>query len=311
MPSTRQFPVIKKTVSEDLTIHGSEDYRFLDSGDGCRLEQFGPHRLIRPCPTAYWRRELPDLWETADAVHERGRGGEGRWTIRRSLPSQWPITWQGLRLTIKPTGFGHLGLFPEHAAHWPWLTQRLSGAQGEEPPRILHLFAYTGAMTLAAARSGARLCHVDAVADTVAWARRNATASGLDKHPIRWIKDDVMKFTAREIRRHRLYEGIILDPPSYGKGPAGERWILEQHLTPLLERLAPLLSDQPRFVLFTCHSTGFSPALMRNLMADFVATAGGNLQSGSMLLSADNLRRQLPCGYYVRWTPSKSATTTV
>lgn len=294
----------------DLAIHGADDYRFLDSGSGRRLEQFGAYRLIRPCPVAYWRPERPELWETADAVHERGRGGEGRWSMRRRLPPQWPMVWQGLRFTIKPTAFGHLGLFPEHAVHWPWLAQRLGGTEGESAPRVLHLFAYSGAMTLAAARAGAQICHVDAVADTVAWARRNAAASDLDKHPIRWIKDDVMKFTAREIRRHQRYEGIILDPPSYGKGPSGERWILEQHLIALLDRLAPLLSERPRFVLFTCHSTGFSPALMRNLLADFAATAGGHLQSGTMLLSDQGLRRQLPCGYYVRWTPSKSATTT-
>ncbi len=302
--------MLQKFLSEDLTIYGADDYRFLDSGDGRRLEQFGSYRLIRPCPVAYWRRERPDLWETADAVHERGRGGEGHWKRQRPLPSQWPINWQGLRLIIKPTAFGHLGLFPEHAVHWPWLTEQLSGTAGARPSPVLHLFAYSGAMTLVAARAGANLCHVDAVADTVAWARRNAAASGLDQRPIRWIKDDVMKFTAREIRRHRRYEGIILDPPSYGKGPAGERWILEKDLTPLLERLAPLLSERPRFVLFTCHSTGFSPALMRNLLADFAATVGGHLQSGTMLLSDEGLRRQLPCGYYVRWMPSKSATKT-
>ncbi len=310
MSANRQFPMCKKTLSEDLTIFGNDDYHFLDSGDGCRLEQFGRYRLIRSCPAAYWPREQPELWKQADAVHERGQAGEGRWKVLRSFPSQWMINWQGLRLKIKPTAFGHLGFFPEHATHWQWMTELLNAIPRERPAHILHLFAYTGSMTLAAARAGARLCHVDAVADTIAWARQNAAASGLDKRPIRWIKDDVMKFTAREIRRGRRYEGIILDPPSYGKGPAGERWILEKHLWPLLERLAHLLSDRPAFILFTCHSNGFSPALMRNLLADFDNAAGGHLQSGTMLLGADPLRRQLPCGYYVRWTPAKSAITT-
>lgn len=300
----KDTPVETETV--DLTVTGQGDYQFLDSGDGRRLEQFGPYKLIRPSPVAIWPVECPELWSNVDGLHARGHGGEGRWTFNRPLPPQWMIDWQGFRMEIKPTGFGHTGLFPEHAVHRPWLTHRIQAAPQDQPPRILHLFAYTGAMTLATAGAGAEVCHVDAVADIIAWARRNAAASALADRPIRWITDDVMKFTAREIRRGRRYDGIILDPPSYGKGPGGERWILEEHLVPLLARLPDLLSEQPRFVLFTCHSTGFSPALMHNLMNDLTFRLGGQLQSGSMLLGHPRLRRRLPCGFYTRWRPSES-----
>lgn len=291
----------------DLSFTGSQDYAFLDSGGGRRLEQFGPYRLVRPSPVAIWPPEKPELWDLADAVHERGRAGEGLWTYRRPLPPHWEIDCHELRLKIKPTGFGHLGFFPEHMVHWPWLTACLPQGSTAEPVKILHLFAYTGALTLAAARAGAEVCHVDAVPDVISWARANARACGMDDRPIRWIKDDVTKFTARELRRGRRYDGIVLDPPSYGKGPGGERWLLEEHLPGLLEHLPDLLSDSPRFVLFTCHSTGFSPALMRNLMTDLTFARGGHLQSGSMLLGHPGLRRQLPCGFYARWVPSKSA----
>lgn len=303
---------IEETPAIDLTVSGAGEYQYLDSGHGRRLERFGPYRLIRPCPVALWAPEDTAAWDGAEAEYTRGARGDGEWSFRRPLPPNWNMTWQGLHLEIKPTGFGHTGFFPEHAAHWPWLTDCLN-AEGPDraPPRLLHLFAYTGATTLVAARAGSHICHVDAVADINRWARRNAEASGLSDHPVRWICDDVMKFTAREIRRGRRYDGIILDPPSYGKGPSGERWLLEEHLSMLLERLPELLSDTPRLLLFTCHSTAFSPALMRNLMADFTAAMGGQLRSGTMLLGNPLRRRQLPSGFYAAWNPSKSAATIV
>ncbi len=302
---------VTETLTVDLTIHGTDEYLYLDSGNGRRLEQFGPYRLIRPCPIALWLPEQPVLWAAADAEYTRGTRGDGQWTFHRSLPSRWTIRWQGLDLEIKPTGFGHVGLFPEHAVHWPWLTHGLNDPRPTGPVQLLHLFAYTGAVTLAAARAGAQVCHLDAVADIIGWARRNAVASTLNDRPVRWICDDVMKFTAREIRRKRRYDGIILDPPSYGKGPAGERWILEEHLPELLNRLPALLSDTPRLLLFTCHSTAFSPALMRTLLTDFTVAMGGQLRSGTMLLGHPQRQRQLPSGFYAAWSPSKSAATTV
>ena len=275
------------------------NYEYLDSGDGARLERFGPYAFSRPSPIAIWPREQPDLWSQADGVHERDKTGEGHWTFRRKLPPSWPVRCDGLTLHVKPTGFGHVGLFPEHAGHWPWLDLSIRSRPGI--CRVLHLFAYTGAMSLAAARAGAEVCHVDAVEDINAWARRNAEISGLKDAPIRWITDDAMKFVGREIRRGRRYDGVILDPPSYGRGPGGEKWILERDLARLFDMLIEVAASQPAFVLFTCHNPGFSPPLMRNMLVPWAERFGGSIEEGTMVLKGLALRRVLPAGFYARW----------
>ena len=283
----------------DLESRSCADYEFLDSGDGARLERFGPFVFDRPSPVAIWRREKPEAWAQASGVYHRSSSGGGHWSFARTLPPSWPLRWDDLTFMVKPTGFGHMGLFPEHSCHWSWVRDRI--ARGPSPCRVLHLFAYTGAMTLIAARAGAEVCHVDAVKDVNAWARQNAEASGLAGAPIRWIADDVLKFVGREVRRGREYDAVILDPPSYGKGPAGEKWLLEEHLPPLLERILELM-PHPRFVLFTCHTPGFSPPLMANMLMPWTQKFGGETEAGSMIIRTPGLRYVLPMGFYARWT---------
>ena len=275
------------------------EYAYLDAGDGWRLERFGPYVFRRPAAVALWAPERPALWQQAAGVYQRGRSGTGSWTFHQRLPAAWPLRWAGYTFKIKPTGFGHLGLFPEHSCHWEWVVERIRSAG--RPCRVLHLFAYTGALTLVAARAGAEVCHVDAVPDINAWARTNASESGLAEAPIRWITDDVDKFVARELRRGRRYEGVILDPPSYGKGPGGERWVIEKRIVGLLDQLLRLMAAAPRFLLFTCHTPGFSPTLLRNLLLAWPARFGGAVEAGTMILSAPGCQRVLPAGCFARW----------
>jgi len=283
----------------ELTARQSSDYEYLDAGAGARLERFGPWICARPSPVALWQREQPALWQKAQAVYHRSSDGGGHWEFRERPPDPLPVRWDDLVFNIKPTGFGHMGFFPEHTAHWDWIAARIRAAG--RPCSILNLFAYTGAMTLHAARCGAEVCHVDAVQDINNWARANANASGMHNAPIRWITDDAVKFTAREIRRERRYDGIILDPPSYGKGPHGEKWILEEHLTRMLDLAREAGSRPPRFVLFTCHSLGFSPELMRNLLIPWQTAFGGAIEAGTMTLANTQCRCRLPCGFFARW----------
>ena len=292
----------------DLPALTSPDYAYLDAGDGGRLERFGPYTFNRPSPAALWRREFAAEWSGADGTYVRSSSGGGQWDFPRSLPAAWPVRWPAgngapdFVFHVKPTGFGHMGLFPEHTCHWPWVAAQVRGAA--TGCSILHLFAYTGAMTLLAARSGAEVCHVDAVPDVNDWARLNANASGLGAAPIRWITDDAAKFVAREGRRGRRYDALILDPPSYGKGPRGEKWIIEEHLAGLMDLLLPLMSNRPRFVLFTCHTLGFSPVLMQNFLVPWQERFGGTVESGTMTLANTRCKRLLPTGFFARWSCS-------
>ena len=284
----------------DLFLFPRDDYAFLDSGKEARLERFGSYILNRPAPQAVWPPERPEVWRRADAMFTRGEGNDGQWTGPRPLPPVWTIRMGPFSFELKATAFGHVGLFPEHAVHGEWLADQIrrvgSGC------RVLHLFAYTGALTLAAAAAGASVCHVDAVEDIVRWARRNAERSGLSDRPIRWIVDDAVRFVAREGRRRRHYDGVILDPPTYGKGPGGERWRLEEGIVPLLDQIRALMADRPRFLLFTCHTPGFSPPVLENLMRPWRQTFGGYLESGHMRLAHPDLACSLPAGVFVRWS---------
>jgi len=284
----------------ELPARQSPDYEYLDAGEGARLERFGSWICSRPSPVALWPRERPELWQKPGGTYHRSSDGGGQWEFGTRPPESWPLRWDDFVFQVRPTGFGHMGLFPEHTAHWEWVTRQIRAAAS--PCRVLHLFAYTGAMSLLAARAGAEVCHVDAVADINDWARANAAASGMQTAPIRWITDDATKFTAREIRRERRYEGIILDPPSYGKGPHGEKWILDDHLLPLLELAQQISADPPRFVLFTCHSLGFSPVLMHNLLLPWKTMFGGDIESGTMVLDNTHCRCRLPTGFFARWS---------
>lgn len=273
-----------------------------------RLERFGPHVLSRPTPAAIWPRERPDLWAGAAGAYHRSRTGGGRWEFHRKIPQSWPIRWEDLAFLLKPTGFGHIGLFPEHSCHWDWVSRRIRSRP--TPCRVLHLFAYTGSLTLAAAKTGAEVCHVDAVRDVNDWAVENARLSGLAGAPIRWITDDVMKFVAREARRKRQYDGVILDPPTYGRGPGGEKWVLETDLVRLFDLLAQVMTPRPAFLLFTCHNPGFSPPLMENMLVPWRARFGGRVEAGTMVLKGPALRCVLPSGFYARWSPDPARTET-
>jgi 23S rRNA (cytosine1962-C5)-methyltransferase len=283
----------------NLTGIQSEDYEYLDAGAGARLERYGAYILNRPSPQAIWSPERPELWKQAAGIYHRSSSGGGEWEFTTKLPESWPVKYGPCTFTIKPTGFGHTGLFPEHSCHWDWVRAQIRAAG--EPCRILHLFAYTGAMSLVAAEAGAQVCHVDAVEDINRWARRNAEASGLAAKPVRWITDDALKFTAREVRRKRTYEGVILDPPTYGKGPDNERWFLEDQIAILLEHLHALMAEKPRFILFTCHTPGFSTPLLENLLRAWPASFGGRLESGNMTMTNRDCRCVLPVGVFVRW----------
>lgn len=280
--------------------HTENVYCLVDSGNGRKLERFGPFLISRPAGQALWLPKLSvEQWDKADAtlISE----GEKQWIKRTGLPKQWEATVSGIRFCIKPTDFGHLGLFPEQCDFWNWISEQLT--QGHEKPvRLLNLFAYSGGATLAAARAGAQVCHLDASKGMVAWAKENAALNGLQNAPIRWIVDDVSKFLGREQRRGSRYDAIVLDPPTFGRGSQGEVFKIEEQIIPLLKNCRELLSERPRFVLLSCHTPGMTPTVLAHLLDQTMAGCGGVIDSGEMLLtgrSPDVL--SLPSGSYARW----------
>lgn len=277
----------------------ADGYQLIDSGAGEKLERVGPWRMSRPCPQAVWPRRLPAAeWNRADAHYERSNTGGGEWQFRRPLPAQWEITLQGQPWIVKTTGFGHLGLFLEQQENWQWLTRQAQ--EGSADAHYLNLFAYTGGSTLALARGGGHVAHVDAAKGVVQWGRENARLQGLEKAPVQWLVEDAAKFCLREQRRGRLYHGIVLDPPTFGRGPSGELWKIEEHLVPLLEQCRALLAPTGRaFVLLSCHSPGFSPLVLENLLVSVLGTPS-RMESAEMLVSETG-GRPLPSGCHCRW----------
>lgn len=283
----------------------SDPYQLIDSGNAAKLEQFGPVRMVRPAPQAVWLPRQPrDAWEQADAVFTRHSSGGGDWSFRRPIPETWTLSYRSLSFRIKPTAFGHLGLFPEHARAWDWLERQVQ----EAGPgcTILNLFAYTGGATLAAARAGAKVCHLDASKGVVSWARENAALSGLEEKPIRWIVEDVAKFLQRERRRGVRYDGLVLDPPSFGRGSKGEVFKIEKDLPALLQHARSLLAKRPRFVLLSCHSPGFTPQVLANLLEEMMEGLRGRVQHQEMALP-DASGRVLPSGAFAEWVKSDDA----
>ena len=274
-------------------------YTLLDSGNFQKLEQVGSARIVRPAAQAVWRPSLPEgEWRGADAIFTRFSGGDGRWERRnRKVPESWSIAMPGSgTFVIKLTDFGHLGIFPEQQSNWQTLRDLVAKrrAAGHEC-NVLNLFAYTGGSTLACAAGGANVVHLDASKTSVAWARENAEASGLGDKPVRWITDDVQKFVSRELRRGSRYHGIILDPPSYGRGPKGEAWKIEEMLPPLLDELKQLIAPDFSFVLLSSHSTGYTPLALKNLLSDF-ATGKSSQFSAEEMIVTDQSGRALPSG---------------
>lgn len=276
-------------------------YSLIDSGNGRKLERFGPYLLDRPSAQAVWAPvEDPSLWKGADAYFTREP--ENVWKRKSSVPEVWYIETAGIRFKISPTDFGHLGIFPEQRPFWEWIRKTVADAKKSDRPQVqvLNLFAYSGGSTLAAAQGGAQVCHLDASKGMVAWARENAVANGLQEAPIRWIIDDAMKFLAREQRRGVRYDGIILDPPSFGRGSKGEIFKLEDQLLELLSACKSVLSEKPLFVLFSCHTPGFSPIVMDHLLRGMMEEYGGSIDVGEMTLTG-NGALPLPSGVYARW----------
>ncbi len=280
---------------------GWEDYRLLDCGQGEKLERWGPYTLVRPDPQAIWRTPRRDpAWRTPDARYARSSSGGGQWSKSR-LPERWTVTYKDLTFNVKPMNFKHTGLFPEQAANWEVLGELIRGAG--RPISVLNLFAYTGGASVACAAAGAKVCHVDAAKGMVAWAKENAKSSGLEDAPIRYIVDDCAKFVEREIRRGHVYDGVIMDPPSYGRGPSGEVWKLEEDLWPFVELVAQVLSDRPLFFFLNSYTTGLAPSVLTYILESLITPRhGGRSQSDELGLRVEATGLVLPCGATGRWT---------
>ena len=277
-----------------------QDYELIDASNGERLERWGEYVLRRPDPQIIWKGTNNDRrWGYADAIYKRSSKGGGGW-VKNELPETWNISYGKLNFVLKPMGFKHTGLFPEQAANWDWFSECIerSGRQ----IKVLNLFAYTGGATIAAAKAGASVVHVDAAKGMVAQAKENAALSGLADAPIRYIVDDCKKFVERELRRGNKYDAIIMDPPSYGRGPSGEIWKIEDSVDELVTLSAKLLSDRPLFFLINSYTTGLSPMAMQYILGLRVASVyGGTLEAGELGLKATASGLCIPCGASARW----------
>ncbi len=280
------------------------DYILIDAAHGEKLERWGDVTLVRPDPQAIWTSESnPKKWTEADACYHRSNSGGGSWDFKRRLPEAWQIHYRDLTFNVKPMGFKHTGIFPEQAVNWDFIDSAVkSRREQKQDVKVLNLFAYTGGATVAAAKAGAAVVHVDAAKGMVAWAKDNAASSGLKDAPIRYIVDDCIKFVEREIRRGNKYDGIIMDPPSYGRGPKGEIWKFEDELYPLVEKCCQLLSDNPLFFIINSYTTGISHTVVANVLHMTVAKKyKGKVTSDEIGLPVEASKIVLPCGAATRW----------
>ena len=283
------------------------DYELIDTDSGERLERWGDILLIRPDPQIIWKSGKKDpRWKTAHARYKRSNTGGGKWEVYKKLPDVWKITYGDLVFRLKPMGFKHTGIFPEQAVNWDYTAQRIREIKARDPEReikILNLFGYTGAATLACMAAGATVAHVDASKGMVQWARENAVASGLEQRPVRWLVDDCVKFVQRETRRGNRYDGIIMDPPSYGRGPGGEVWKLEEQLFGLVEMCLPILTDRPLFFILNSYTTGLSPSVMAYLLGTLLQPRfGGSVSADEIGLPVTATGLSLPCGSTAIWS---------
>ena len=281
-----------------------EDYKVLDLSNGEKLEDWGDYRLIRPDPQVIWdEKQKPGLWKTAHGHYHRKNTGGGSWEIHTKIPDKWKIEFKPLNLSfwVKPMGFKHTGLFPEQAVNWMWFSDLIKKA--DRPIKVLNLFAYTGGATAAAAGAGASVVHVDSSKGMVAWSKENLECSGLRDKPVRFIVDDVVKFVEREARRGNTYDGIIMDPPSYGRGPNGEIWKLEDELFPLVEKCLNIMSDNPLFFLINSYTTGLQPTVLADILKLKIKKKyGGEVSSEEIGIPVLNSDMILPCGASGRWS---------
>jgi 23S rRNA (cytosine1962-C5)-methyltransferase len=294
-----------------LATPGFADYALVDSGNGRKLERFGRFTVDRPEPQAMWQPALePGVWLRADAAFksagEDEDGEAGRWRKNTPMPETWPLRVLGATVLCRLTSFRHLGVFPEQLPHWEWMRDWLQGLRGETP-RVLNLFAYTGAASLIGARGGAEVTHVDASKRAIAWAKQNQVVSKLDEAPIRWILDDARKFVAREVRRGKTYHLILIDPPKFGRGPAGEVWDVFQHLAPLLRDCAALLSPRRAALVLTTYAIRASALATDALVRECLVGRPGTTESGELAVIEEAGGRLLPTSHYTRWTSDDAA----
>jgi 23S rRNA (cytosine1962-C5)-methyltransferase len=283
-----------------MRTEGWADYALVDSGDGRKLERYGPYRVVRPEPQCLWRPRLPGAdWEAADAVFDPSDEEEaGHWRFRAGALGPWPLAWGPARFHGQFTSFRHLAFFPEQAANWAWLQ-----AQVRPGDKVLNLFGYTGVASLVCAAAGAAVTHVDASKRAIGWARDNAALSGMLDRPIRWICEDARRYVQREARRGSRYEGIVLDPPKYGRGPGGEVWRLFEDLPQLARLCAELLSDKAAFLLLNAYAARISGVALAHLLAAELAGRGGRIDWGELALKEEASPRQIGLSFYARWTP--------
>jgi 23S rRNA (cytosine1962-C5)-methyltransferase len=293
----------KARISPDPTVARTfawPDYALIDSGGGRKLERYGRFRVVRPEPQCLWTPRLSEAeWSNADAVFDpTGEEDAGRWRFARPAPESWPLKWRDVAFHGRFTSFRHLAFFPEQAANWEWLEERVR----RRPMKVLNLFGYTGVATLAMAAAGTDVTHVDASKKAVAWARENAALSKLDDRPIRWIVEDARKYAAREVKRGNRYDGIVLDPPKYGRGPDGEVWKLYEHLPEMVGLCAQLLSESPSFLLLNAYAERISGVALATLLAEAVGDRGGIVDWGELALMEETGERGVGLSFFARWT---------
>ena len=276
-----------------------KDYEALDTGDGEKLERWRDIILRRPDPQTIWPKQQPEIWEKADAYYHRSQKGGGEWEFFRKLPDRWSVHYGELQFYVRPTGFKHTGLFPEQAVNWDWMAGLI--AKANRPIRVLNLFGYTGGATLACAQAGAKVTHVDAAKGMVQWAGENRKLAGIDETRVRWIVDDAIKFVEREARRGNTYEGILMDPPSYGRGPGGEVWKLENELYSLVNACEKVLSKDALFMLINSYTTGLQPAVLHNMLTMTVAKSRKGKVTADEIVLPVTAGGVLPCGASGRW----------
>lgn len=278
-----------------------KDYELIDASDGERLERWGDIILIRPDPQIIWSTEKRHpLWHAAHARYRRSHKGGGHWETYQKVPDRWTVGYRGMTFNIKPMGFKHTGVFPEQAVNWDFAAEKIK--RENRALKILNLFGYTGCATLSCMSAGAAVCHVDASRGMVQWAKENAQSSALADRPVRWLVDDCVKFVQRELRRGNHYDGIIMDPPSYGRGPGGEVWKLEEQLYALVGLCAQVLSDDPVFFILNSYTTGLSPAVMEYLLGVLLQKRfGGSVSGDEIGLPVTESGLVLPCGSTAIW----------
>ena len=276
-----------------------KDYEILDMANGEKLERWGNVVLIRPDPQIIWKnKSFPEKWNKANARYNRSSSGGGAWKYNSKVPENWQIKYKDLVFNIKPMGFKHTGLFPEQAVNWDWMISKIQNAKRDI--KVLNLFAYTGGATVACSYAGASVCHVDSSKGMTTWAKENIVSSGLKDRPVRFIVDDVVKFVNREIRRGNKYDGVIMDPPSYGRGTNGEVWKFEDNISDLVELCSKVLSDKPLFFLINSYTTGISSTVLENILRLNIKK-DGKFSHGEIGLPMTNSKLILPCGIYGKW----------